>query len=135
MRIKKQQDDVESPDMTPMLDVVFIMLIFFIVSTSFVKEEGVDWLTLTKSKSSTTPIEEVPLVLSINEFGKVSIGEREIQLDAVLANVQAERAKNNHKTAIVRAHARSSTMSLVRTVDQIKLAGIDQVSVGAYRSE
>lgn len=135
MRIKKQQDDVESPDMTPMLDVVFIMLIFFIVSTSFVKEKGVDWLTMTNKSTTLPEPDKKPLVLSINEFGKVSLGEREIQLEAVLANVQAERAKNNHETAIVRAHAKSSTMSLVRTVDQIKLAGIDKVSVGAYQDD
>ena len=127
MRARKQQDSFESPDMTPMLDIVFIMLIFFIVTTSFVKEEAIDWTIPEKSKI--TPQPNQSLVLTIDEFGMVAIKGRQIDVNAVQANVESELIGANYSGAVVQTHQLAGTGVLVSAVDQIKLAGLAQVQV------
>lgn len=127
MRARKQQETIESPDMTPMLDVVFIMLIFFIVTTSFVKESAVDWLSMndqpTKKQGDPT------LLVNINKAGLVSLQGREVKIDALQAMIESARSQQGFSSAIVRSHDSVSTGLLVKAIDKIKLAGIVQVSV------
>lgn len=127
MRARKQQDSFEQPDMTPMLDIVFIMLIFFIVTTSFVKEEAIDW-TLPQS-STIEPTESKALVLTIDELGMIAIRGRQIDVSAVQANVESELINTKYSGAVVQSHGEANTGILVSTVDQIKLAGVSQVQV------
>lgn len=113
--------------MTPMLDIVFIMLIFSIVTTSFVKENAVDWLSL-KGESPIQP-RVAPLVVTIDEVGTVSLQGRTIELESLIANVEMIRTKQDFSGAVIRSHHQVSTGTLVKAVDLIKLAGINQVSV------
>lgn len=130
MRKYRHENSVDSPDMTPMLDIVFIMLIFFIVSTSFVQEEAIDWLTLKQSTEKTEPTKERPLQLVIDKHGDMKLQNQFVSADALLARVQAERAKAEFKSAVVSVSPSVSTAILVKAVDDIKRAGIASVSVG-----
>jgi len=130
MRRLRQEESVDSPDMTPMLDIVFIMLIFFIVSTSFVQEEAIDWQML-----SSTPIDDKPkpketLLVSIDKSGLITILNNEISIDSLRARVQAALSQKNYESAVVRVASSASTAILVKAVDNIKLAGITNVTVG-----
>ncbi len=133
MRIRQQQETTESPDMTPMLDIVFIMLIFFIVTTSFVKESGVEWRSMTNSDKKTG--EKKPLLVTIDEMNIVSIQGRIIESGAITANVSAALIDNNISGAIIRSHGKVPSGILVNAVDQIRLAGVSQVSVGKLISD
>lgn len=126
MRIKKSAHNVESPDMTPMLDVVFIMLIFFIVSTTFVKESGVEWTSLPQNETPTPPTQKT-LVITIDDSDSVTVQGRFVDRDALRSSIEAERAKFNYSSAIVQSHQVASSGALVHAVDQIRLAGISQV--------
>ncbi|TQV74638.1 biopolymer transporter ExbD [Aliikangiella marina] len=127
MRYRKQAEPFESPDMTPMLDIVFIMLIFFIVATSFVKEEAIDWRAT--EQNTTQPSEQKTLSVVIDEFGMIQIGGRQTDVNRVQANVESELINSNYAGAIVQADEVASSGILVSTVDQIKLAGLNQVQV------
>lgn len=127
MRRKKYSETVDSPDMTPMLDVVFIMLIFFIVTTTFVKESGVDWLS--NSGGDSVPPKLKPLVVTIDGSDTINLLGRTIDADALRANIELEYAKSKAAGVVVKAHEIASTSTLIKAVDQIKLAGISQVVV------
>lgn len=124
------EDDTEI-NITPMLDIVFIMLIFFIVTTSFVKETGIDVSRPTASTAQQKTKGNV--LIAIRENGDVWMNKRRIEVDAVRANVEKARAENPEGSVVIIADRESATGILVEVMDQVKLAGVDAISVAAER--
>ena len=127
---RSHNEDETEVDMTPMLDIVFIMLIFFIVTTSFVKEDGIE-LNRPAANPPETPNESPtrPIVIDINENSEVSLKGRMIDVKAIEANVQSARAKSPKSLIIVRAHEAATSGVVISAVDQARLAGADKVTV------
>jgi len=120
-------DQSTEVDMTPMLDIVFIMLIFFIVTTSFVKESGIE---ISRPSNSPEPApESQALVIEINQLEDISIAGRSILQDSVQSNVEAALSSQPNLVVLVKIDDSAGTGILVDVVDQIKLAGIAQVTV------
>lgn len=116
-------------DMTPMLDIVFIMLIFFIVTTSFVKETGID---VSRPNASTAERKERGnILIAIKPNGEVWIAKRKVELRAVRANVERLHAENPEGTVVIIADKESQTGTLVEVMDQVRLAGVYSVSIAA----
>lgn len=127
---RKHFEDETEVDMTPMLDIVFIMLIFFIVTTSFVKESGVV-LDRPAANQPDTPADAKnrPILIAINENSEIRMKNRLIDVKAVRANVETARAQNPKALVIVQAHEASKTGVVVSAVDQARLAGAEKVTV------
>lgn len=121
-------DDEAQVDMTPMLDIVFIMLIFFIVTTSFVNEKG---LEVNRPKPNQTPPETPSRSLSIriDENGRIQMNGREVDIRRVVANIQTYLAENNTDSAAIQAHEDTEHGVVVEVMNQAKIAGIEKVSV------
>jgi len=120
-------------DLTPMLDVVFIMLIFFIVTASFVRESG-----LVMSKESVTPSTsnaDAPqdIVFRITASNEIWLNDRRIDLRSVRANVERMRAENPKARVILRAHEDSYTETFVAVVDASREAGIYDIGFAAVK--
>ena len=116
-------------DLTPMLDIVFIMLIFFIVTTSFVKESGVD---VTRPQAETSERQERGNILvAIRENGDIWIDRRQVDLRAVRANIERLHAENPEGAVVIQADRDSRTGLLVRVMDQVRLAGVSNISIAA----
>ncbi|QQD21502.1 biopolymer transporter ExbD [Oceanospirillaceae bacterium ASx5O] len=116
-------------DITPMLDIVFIMLIFFIVTTSFVKESGV-----TVNRPSAQTAEEKKgsnILVAIRSNGEIWIDRRAIDVRAVRPNIERMKAENPEGAVIIQADEFSPTGLLVKVMDQIRLAGITNISISA----
>lgn len=122
-------EDETEVDMTPMLDIVFIMLIFFIVTTSFIKEAGIEITRPNNNQSEAPPNPTSPIVVRISDTGDVSLAGRLIDVAAVQANIETARSKKPKAAVIVQVHENAQTGILVRVVDQAKKAGIPQVTV------
>ncbi|QJR81592.1 biopolymer transporter ExbD [Alteromonas pelagimontana] len=121
-------DDEAQIDMTPMLDIVFIMLIFFIVTTSFVKEKALD---VNRPEDSNANPNEPSKALSIriDENGTITMAGREVDIRRVVANAQTFLANNNTDTAAIQADEDTEHGIVVEVMNQVKIAGIDKVSV------
>ncbi|MGD9020524.1 MAG: biopolymer transporter ExbD [Lysobacterales bacterium] len=133
MRRKHRANDEAEINITPMLDIVFIMLIFFIVTTSFVKEKGLE-----VSRPSSAPPKEVtktkgPIVVKIDATGNISLKGRLLERMAVEANLEREKAEKPESPLIVAAHPEAETDSLVTVLDAAKAVGIGSVSVATTR--
>ncbi|MEC8443288.1 MAG: biopolymer transporter ExbD [Pseudomonadota bacterium] len=116
-------------DITPMLDIVFIMLIFFIVTTSFVKESGV---TVNRPSASTAEAKEGSnILLAIRANGDIWIDKRNVDVRAVRANVERLRAETPEGAVVIQADEFAPTGLLVKVMDQVRLAGIDNISIAA----
>ena len=116
-------------DITPMLDVVFIMLIFFIVTATFVKESGID---VSRPEAQTAVKQSrVGILVAINEYNEVWINRREVDVHAVRAHVERLRAENPQGGAVIQADKAAQTGILVRVMDQIRAAGVQSISIAA----
>ncbi|MDH5425719.1 MAG: biopolymer transporter ExbD [Gammaproteobacteria bacterium] len=127
-KYEQQEDDIVL-DMTPMLDIVFIMLIFFIVSTSFVKESGVDVSSPAAATAEKKELGNIMIALTAN--GEVWIDKRNIDVRSVRANVERLHAENPEGTVVIQADKDSKNGLLISVIDQARLAGVSNVSVAA----
>jgi len=126
-RRHKAGSDEAEVDMTPMLDIVFIMLIFFIVTATFVNERGLD---VTRPDSDDPPeTAAVTILISISEAGVISMEGRNIDVRAVRANVERLIAENPESSVVVQAHPQSESNLMVGVMDQARLAGAAGVSI------
>ena len=115
-------------DLTPMLDVVFIMLIFFIVTASFVKESGIDVNPPDRSESS---LDNVSILVAINANDEVWIDRRLIDRRAIRANIERLHAEIPDGAVVIQPDARSSNATLVDVMDASRAAGIYRISIAA----
>jgi biopolymer transport protein ExbD len=116
-------------DMTPMLDIVFIMLIFFIVTTSFIKESGIDVNRPTAQTAERK--ERGNIIVAIRADGEVWIDKRLVDIRAVRANVERLHAENPQGSVVITADRKAETGVLVQVMDQVRLAGIEEVSIAS----
>ncbi|NCP64748.1 MAG: biopolymer transporter ExbD [Paraglaciecola sp.] len=116
-------------DMTPMLDVVFIMLIFFIVTASFVKEAGID---VNRPEAATAVKKDrANILIAISDKGEIWINKRQIDVRAVQANIERLHAENPQGTVVIQADKKSTTETLIKVMDASRAAGIMDVSIAA----
>lgn len=120
----------EGINMTPMLDIVFIMLIFFIVSTSFSRESGV---TVNRPSAKSTQIKNKGnnIFVAIKENEDIWIDKRLIDLRAVRPNLERLKIQHPDGAVIIQADKDSRTGLLVQVMDQIRMAGISDISIAA----
>lgn len=123
----REEDDAEI-DMTPMLDIVFIMLIFFIVTTSFVKEKGLE-VNRPKDQKNETQTKSNAVSILITDNGQIYMNNRLIDISRVNANIQNYLAENNTDVAVVKAGKKAPHGIVVRVLDQAAEAGIGTLSV------
>lgn len=128
-RHDQAMDDDNNIDMTPMLDIVFIMLIFFVVTTSFIKESGID---VNRPSAQTAEVKEHGNILvAIDHAGQIWIDKRTVDIRAVRANVERLHAENPQGTVVIQSDQDAKTGLLVKVMDQIRLAGVERVSIAA----
>ncbi len=131
-RARREAEDAQI-DLTPMLDVVFIMLIFFIVTTSFVKETGID---INRPSAATAEKKSKGnILIAIKPNGEIWMDKRHIDIRAVRANIQRMKAKFPQSAVIIKSDTEAKTGILVKVMDQIRLAGVKNISIAASKEE
>ena len=131
MKKRRLQTPTEEAEinLTPMLDIVFIMLIFFVVTASFVKESGVD---VSRPQASTAVRKEHGNILvGITAEDEVWIDKRRVDVRAVRANIERLHAQNPEGAVVIQADKAAKTGLLVQVIDQARLAGVADVSIAA----
>ena len=116
-------------DMTPMLDVVFIMLIFFIVTASFVKEAGIE--VNRPDAQTATKQDRANILIAIDENGAIWINRRKVEVDQVRANIERLHAENPQGSVVIQADQDANVKRLVAVMDASRQAGVYNVSIAA----
>lgn len=129
---KKSKEEVEI-NLTPMLDVVFIMLIFFIVTTSFVKESGIE-VNRPSAKSSEKKA-KANILIAIRNDNEIWIDKRAVDIRSIRANIERLKATNSQSSVVIQSDSASSTGVLVKVMDQIRLAGIFNISISTLKEK
>ena len=122
------EEDSGEINLTPMLDVVFIMLIFFIVTASFVKESGIDVNRPDAPVTETKP-EDANILVVINANDEIMIDRRVIDPRAVRANIERLHAENPKGTVVIQADKASTNKMLVWVMDATRSADVYNISI------
>ena len=133
MRRYARRDDEEGAqiNLTPMLDVVFIMLIFFIVTATFVKEVGLDVNQPEDDKPKTVDPDKRSIVVRITSRDRILIAQRDVDWRSVRANIERMHAENPEAPVIIQPHPDSRTETMVHVMDSARKAGVAKVSLAA----
>ena len=119
---KRVEQEEAAIDLTPMLDVVFIMLIFFIVTASFVSEDGFLVNRPPPAPEQETPPDARNAVFVVTETNEIWLEDRRIDIRSVRANVERILAENPQASVVVRAHELSNADTYIGITDQAKQA-------------
>jgi len=136
--MRKHLDDIHADEeeseinLTPMLDVVFIMLIFFIVTASFIKEAGIDVNRPDAPVTESKP-EDANILVMINANDEIWIDRRLIDPRAVRANIERLHAENPDGSVVIQANKKSTNKILVWVMDASRSAGVYSISIADSR--
>ena len=127
----RAEDNENKINLTPMLDVVFIMLIFFIVTATFVKEIGLDVNQPDDDKPKTIDPDKKSIVVRISNRDRIIIAQRDVDYRSVRANIERLHAENPEAPVIIQPHPDSTTNVMIHIMDSARLAGVYNVSLAA----
>jgi biopolymer transport protein ExbD len=120
-------------NMAPLIDMVFLLLIFFAVSTSFVKEAGID---VQRASASTAEVKErASIMIGLSADGQVYMEGKKIDVRSVRGLVERALAEDPESGVVVVADKQSVTGIVVKVMDQCRLAGAKTVSLAAKKGE
>jgi len=129
LRPASADEDEANVDITPMLDVVFIMLIFFIVTATFVKEAGID---VDKPAAATAVVQEkASILVAIDAGDNVWINRRQVDIRSVRSIIERLHAENPKGTVVIQADRESRNDTLVRVMDASRRAGVYDIALAA----
>jgi biopolymer transport protein ExbD len=124
-----EDEEEDAVNLTPMLDVVFIMLIFFIVTASFVKEAGID--VNRPSAATAERKEKGNILVAISENNQIWIDRRQVDPRALRANLERMHAENPNGAVVIQADEESKNKLLVLVMDAARTVGVKNVSIAA----
>ncbi|EIM63507.1 biopolymer transporter ExbD [Desulfobacter postgatei] len=130
---RKDKKNAVELNIAPLIDMVFILLIFFLVTTSFVKETGID---VTRPTASTATMQsKATILIAVDSQNRVFMDHREIDIRAVRANTERALAENPDGAVVVVADQQSDTGVAIEVMDGCRLAGASNVSLAAALPE
>ena len=127
-RRNTQEEETGAIDLTPMLDVVFIMLIFFIVTASFVKEPGVE---IDRPDATTADPVKTPIMIAVSSENKIWVNKNEIDPRQVKAQLLMLLAETPKGKVVIQADSKSNIKTLTEVAQAAREAGVGEVTVAA----
>ena len=116
-------------NLTPLIDMAFILVIFLVTTSSFVKEAGVD---VDRPKAETAlPEERASIVIAVTETGEIWIEEQAVDVRVLRGRVERLYAKNPEGSVVILADKGSLTGRVIEVVDQVRLAGVSSIAIAA----
>lgn len=121
---KAHAEEETDIDITPMLDVVFIMLIFFIVTASFVKETGIGINKPEENQQSDDAPDVRPIVVEVNDLNEIRIQNRLVDGRSVKPTIIRLRAETPDAAVVVKVSPKSKTKAVISAIDGIREANV-----------
>ncbi len=131
MKHYSEEEDLTRTEinLTPLIDMVFILLIFFLVTSSFVKESGIE---VNRPSAATAERQERGhIIISVRKNGEFWVDKRRVDAGALRAQIERLHADNPEGSVIIAADKAAQTGDLVTALDQVRLAGVTNVAIAA----
>jgi biopolymer transport protein ExbD len=114
----------------PLIDVMFFLVLFFVATSSFVRETGIDVNRPAAKSAAQQPHGNI--IISVTKNGEVWIDRRKVDIRALRANVERLAAENPGSSVIIAADEETQTRILVQALDETRLAGVENVAIAAF---
>ncbi len=129
MRKPPPQEDEKVADLTPMLDVVFIMLIFFIVTATFIKESGIE---INRPDTETAEMKKtVSLLVAVGADNSIWIDKKKVDIRNVRPLMERLHAENPKGGLVIQADSESQVEKVLAIMDAARAIGITQVAIAS----
>jgi biopolymer transport protein ExbD len=122
-------DDENEINLTPMLDVVFIMLIFFIVTASFIRETGLETQRPDQNEQPQVTDEEGAILIVIDANDEIFVDNLAVDMRQVGPRIEAMHAEDSERPVVIQTHPDSTTKMLISVLDSAHQANIYNVSI------
>jgi len=126
---QSKQADEASVDLTPMLDVVFILLIFFIVTSTFIQEEALGLEPPPPPSQAESNPDQSAILIYVGEDNLITVNGRLTDIGGVRANMERLRAENPESALIIQAHPQARTGTIVKIRDEAYNAQMSRVNI------
>lgn len=128
---RRSNEEGDEINMSPLIDMVFILLIFFVVTTSFSRETGVE---INKPKAATAQsVKSENIMIAVTEQGTVHILEKQVDLDQLSMIVQRLTNENPDRNALLFVDRKAPSGTVVDVIDICNLCGVPQVNIAALK--
>ncbi len=135
MRLDLGDDPDDGPNLTPLIDVVFLLLVFFLAATTFAKDEVTMDLDLPKSQSGKPKEAAPPLVVVIRKDGALSVDGRVVDEDGLRQRLSAAAARSKDQEVLVRGDVRVHFGAVASVLDACRIAALTKVAIAAAPSD
>ncbi len=129
--LRKTDEPSSDIDLTPMLDVVFIMLIFFIVTATFIKEPGID-VDRPEAKTAEAVLNQ-KILIAIDGDGRIWMDKSEVEPHLLTLRIATMHADNPGGAVVIQADKSSTAKSVADVIDAAKQAGVNDISLAASK--
>ncbi len=132
MRRRYTDSDYEGVhiNVIPLIDVMFFLVLFFVATSSFIRETGVE--VNRPTARSAVAQDKANIIVSLTKQGEIWIDRRKVDIRALRANVERMHAENPGSSVIIAADAETQTQLLVAALDEARLAGVQNVAIATY---
>ncbi|MEJ2129440.1 MAG: biopolymer transporter ExbD [Woeseiaceae bacterium] len=127
----RRSDDNDEINLTPMLDVVFIMLIFFVVTATFIKETGID--VNRPQADRIDPVSDASILVAISENNEIWIDGRTVDIRALRAHIERLHAENPKGGVVIQADGQSNNDTFVKVMNASREAGVYDIAIAAVK--
>jgi len=137
MPLKTQLSDAPAPNLTPMIDVVFLIIIFFMVGTNFTRRENkIDIITVPQVDSATAALTPRPQqrVITVFHDGRIALDSETVSLDQLIAKLRDGVAQYKELAVIVRGSATGPFSNVARVLGGIRKAGVSEMDIAVRPS-
>jgi biopolymer transport protein ExbD len=125
----RSADDENEINLTPMLDVVFIMLIFFIVTATFIRETGLEANRPDQDEQQVVVQEEGAVLIIIDNNDDIWVDGQIVDVRAVRSHIEQKIAEDPERPVVIQVESQSTTASLVAVMDASRLAGVNDYMI------
>jgi biopolymer transport protein ExbD len=131
MRLELDEAPEEGPNLTPLIDVVFLLLVFFLVATTFAREEVDLDLELPKARSGTTTKEAHPIVVNVGRDGALRIDGVVVTLEGLEQKLRAAASRDRGQEVLIRGDTQVQLGRVVQAFDVCRAASLTKIAIAA----
>ena len=125
---KKEEKELISINITPLIDIVFLLLVFFMLATSFIQKSTIE-VNLSSGEEIETFVKEKMVILILNEKGQIYINKKLTNISSIGGQVSKIIKKNPKNKILIKSHKKIPVQKVIRLIEEVRLAGTDNIKL------
>ena len=125
---QKEEKELISINITPLIDIVFLLLVFFMLATSFIQKSTIE-VNLSTGKTVKVENQKDTVVLILNKEGQVYLNKKLINISNIRNEITHIIEKNPKSKILIKSHKKIAVQKVIRLIEEVRLAGTDNIKL------